>query len=160
MTGTIRPLRREDHAGLTALIQEFAAWEKLYVPTPDDTARLVEDALGEARRLDVWVVEAGDGALVGYALFFEKYSSFRARRVLYLEDFFLRPDARGCGLGVALFRAVIEEAARRDAVRLEWEVLDWNVGAQRFYYSMGAERVQDAFVFTLHESKFALALAR
>ncbi len=158
MHGTIRPLRREDHAGLTALIQEFAAWEQLYVPTADDTARLVEDALGEPRRLDVWVVEGDGDALVGYVILFEKYSSFRARRVLYLEDFFLQPAARGSGLGAAVFRAVIAEAERRGCVRLEWEVLDWNVGAQRFYYHMGAERVRDAFVFTLHESKFSQAL--
>ena len=87
-------------------------------------------------------------------------SSFRARRVLYLEDFFLTPSARGAGLGAALFRAVIAEAERRDCVRLEWEVLDWNVGAQQFYYRMGGERVRDSFFFTLHESKFAGALKR
>ena len=97
---------------------------------------------------------------VGFAIFYDKYSSFRARRVLHLEDFFLQPAVRGTGVGAQLFRAIVEEAERRGACRLEWEVLDWNVHAQAFYYRMGGERVRDAFGFLLREENFAQALKR
>ncbi len=160
MTGAIRPVRLEDGAALAALVREFAAWEHLHVPGEEETTRLLHDALDAPRPIDIWVVEADGGGLVGFAILYDRYSSFRARRVLHLEDFYLQPAVRGAGLGARLFRAVIEEAERRGACRLEWEVLDWNVHAQEFYYRFGGERVRDAFVFQLPEAKFAQALKR
>ena len=79
---------------------------------------------------------------------------------MHLEDFFLQPAVRGTGVGARLFRAIVEEAERRGACRLEWEVLDWNVHAQAFYYRMGGERMRDSFVFMLREENFDKALKR
>src|SRR5262249_55228232 len=111
--------------------------EKL--PGPDEVAaaRLIEDAFGARRRFDVLVAEV-DGRVQGYALFFEVYSTFRASPTLWLEDLFVDPAVRGRGVGSALMRAVARVAVTRGCERFEWNVLDWNEGAQRFYRSVGA----------------------
>ena len=80
------------------------------------------------------------GALViGYALYFFTYSTFLAQPSLYLEDLFVHPGARGRGIGERFMRALAAEAVRRGCGRFDWTVLDWNVRAQKFYRSLGAE---------------------
>ena len=73
------------------------------------------------------------GAPVGFALFFQSYSTFLARPGLYLEDLFVEPDARGRGVGVALMSALARIAVERDYGRFEWSVLDWNKPSLEFY---------------------------
>jgi len=78
------------------------------------------------------------GRPVGFALYFFTYSTFLARPSLYLEDLFVRPDARGRGAGKALLAALARIAVRRGCGRMEWAVLDWNEPAIRFYDMVGA----------------------
>jgi GNAT superfamily N-acetyltransferase len=80
---------------------------------------------------------------VGYAIVLETYSSFLARPTLYLEDIFVRPEARCRGAGSALFAHLAQEARARGCGRMEWVVLDWNELAQRFYQKRGARRLND-----------------
>lgn len=74
----------------------------------------------------------------GFALFFTNYSTWLGRPGLYLEDLFVRPSHRGCGLGKALLCEVVRTAARRGCARVEWNVLDWNTPALEFYRRLGA----------------------
>lgn len=74
----------------------------------------------------------------GFALFFTNYSTWLGRPGLYLEDLFVRPSQRGCGLGKALLCEVVRTAARRGCERVEWNVLDWNTPALEFYRRLGA----------------------
>jgi GNAT superfamily N-acetyltransferase len=76
--------------------------------------------------------------MVGYAVFFETYSTFLAAPTLYLEDVFVLPEARGKGVGGALLRRCAEEAVSRGCGRLEWQVLAWNDLALGFYEHLGA----------------------
>jgi GNAT superfamily N-acetyltransferase len=84
-----------------------------------------------------------DGEPVGFALYFHTYSTFLARRGLWLEDLFVLPTARGLGVGKALLRAVADVAVQRGCGRFEWSVLDWNTPAIRFYESLGAAVMPD-----------------
>ncbi|HEX4885609.1 MAG TPA: GNAT family N-acetyltransferase [Casimicrobiaceae bacterium] len=106
-----------------------------------------EDELGAALGADPPHVEAliariGPEA-VGFALFFHTFSTFLARRGLWLEDLFVLPAARGRGVGKALLRAVAGVAAERGCGRFEWSVLDWNTPAIRFYEGLGAAVLPD-----------------
>lgn len=79
----------------------------------------------------------------GFALFFHNYSTFLARRGLYLEDLFVKPEFRGRGIGRTLMRFLAHLANQRDCGRMEWSVLDWNQRAIDFYGSLGAEVMPD-----------------
>ena len=80
---------------------------------------------------------------VAFALYFHNFSTFLARRGLYLEDLFVVPEARGRGYGKALMRHVARVAVERGCGRFEWAVLDWNQPAIDFYRSLGAEVLPD-----------------
>lgn len=75
---------------------------------------------------------------VGFALYFHNFSTFLGRPGIYLEDLFVRPAARGQGVGKALLIQVAKIAQQRGCGRYEWAVLDWNEPALRFYESLGA----------------------
>lgn len=148
MTGTTRPAIAADADQWLRLVDALADYEKLARPDAGARERLVRDAFGERRRFDVLLALAGDEP-VGYALYFETYSSFLARPTMYLEDLFVHPDARGGGHGFRLFRAVASEAVRRDCGRMEWSVLTWNKLAIDFYRRLAAEPLTEWQTFRL-----------
>jgi len=84
-----------------------------------------------------------DDTPAGFALFFSNYSTFLARRGLYLEDLFVVPELRGRGVGKALLLHVASLANARGCGRMEWTVLDWNQPAIDFYESIGARRLRE-----------------
>ena len=148
MTPTLRPATPDDAAAVCALILELADYEKLRhaARTTPEAVRTALDPPPGTPRLDVLLAFADDapGAEpVGFALFFPVYSTFEAAWGLYLEDLYVRPDARGTGTGLALLRAVAQEAVRRGAPRLDWVVLDWNAPAIGFYERLGARAMAD-----------------
>ena len=64
--------------------------------------------------------------MVGCALWFLNFSTWRGVHGIYLEDLYVQPAHRGRGLGRALLAALAEVCVRRGYGRLEWSVLDWN----------------------------------
>jgi len=80
-------------------------------------------------------------------LFFHNFSTFEGRPGIYLEDLFVRPDARGSGLGKALLGTLAGLAVERDCARLEWSVLDWNTPAIDFYKALGAKPMDEWTVY-------------
>jgi GNAT superfamily N-acetyltransferase len=131
-------LRRGESADLdavVALIGELAEFEKL--PGPDAAAQARFRADAAAGRFELDVAERG-GEVVAYAVSFAMYSTFLARPTLYLEDVYVRPDARKRGIATAMMRRLAARAVERGCGRFEWTVLDWNHHAQRLYESLGA----------------------
>lgn len=139
---TIRPATAADAGAFLALVDQLADYEKLARPTPDARERLVADAFGARKRIDVYLAEDVEGP-VGYAIVLESYSSFLALPTLYLEDLFVVPHARRRGVGRAFFRHLAGEAVRRGCGRMEWVVLDWNALAIGFYETLGARRLAE-----------------
>jgi GNAT superfamily N-acetyltransferase len=90
----------------------------------------------------VAVAETGEGAdagaVVGFALWYVTFSTWKGRPGLWLEDLFVRPSARGAGHGKALLQALAAVCVERGYPRFEWWVLDWNEPAIGFYRSLGA----------------------
>ena len=76
-------------------------------------------------------------------MFFHNFSTFEGKPGIYLEDLFVRPEARGSGLGKALLARLAALAIERDCARLEWSVLDWNAPAIGFYESLGAQMMDE-----------------
>ena len=106
----VRKLQAADTPRLLELIDGLADYEKLPRPDADARQRLAADALADPPRFRTLLADVDDGTVVGYAIYFFTYSTFRARSTLYLEDIFVLPAQRGQGAGVALFRACAREA--------------------------------------------------
>lgn len=132
----VRRATRADMPAILDLLRELAVFEKLAPPDGAGYARLVRD-LGQ--RFDAFVAFE-EGKAVGYAMIYERYSSFAAQPTLWLEDMYVTPGARKRGLGKALMREVAREAQRRGCARAEWAVLDWNTEAMKVYEAMGATK--------------------
>ena len=95
------------------------------------------------------IIAEDNGTPLGFAHFFHNYSTFLAQRGIYLEDLFVKPEARGKGVGFALLSALARIALERECARLEWAVLDWNQLAIDFYKRIGAKPLDDWTVFRM-----------
>ncbi len=138
MTLSIRPASRTDLPLIAKFIRDLAEYEKLAHEVRFDEAVLGERLFGARTYAEVLIGET-DGGPQGFALFFHNFSTFEGRPGIYLEDLFVRPEARGSGLGKALLKRLAALAVERDCARLEWSVLDWNEPAITFYQSLGAK---------------------
>lgn len=142
MTLTIRPATRADIPLIAQFIRDLAAYEKLSHEVRFDEAVLGDRLFGPRPYAEVIIGEI-DGAPQGFALFFHNFSTFEGRPGIYLEDLFVRPEARGSGLGKALLQHLAKLAVERDCARLEWWVLDWNTPSIGFYQSLGAKLMDE-----------------
>jgi GNAT superfamily N-acetyltransferase len=133
----IREATAADVPAIVSLIRELAEYER-----EPDAAQATESDLAQAlfdpAPAAFCHVAELDGAVVGFALWFLNFSTWVGRHGIYLEDLFVRPTARGTGLGKALLAKLIEIARERGYGRVEWSVLDWNTPAHDFYRAMGA----------------------
>lgn len=137
MTLRISPATRDDAELILDLVRELAEYEKLsheVVATADDVRASL---FGERPAAEALIARQGEQP-VGFAIFFHNYSTFLARPGIHLEDLFVRPAARGRGVGRALLVEVARIARDRNCGRLEWSVLDWNAPALAFYERIGA----------------------
>jgi GNAT superfamily N-acetyltransferase len=138
----IRPAAPADLDSLLACIQGLARYEKLEHELELDAGRLRAALFGPDACAFALVAEEG-ADVVGFALGFVAFSTFKTKVCLHLEDLFVREDRRGRGHGLALLRAVAKEAVRRGCARLGWNVLDWNAPAIAFYERQGARLLSD-----------------
>jgi len=127
---------------IAELIRALAAYEKLSHEVRFDEAVLGEKLFGPRPYAEVLIGEI-DGEALGFALFFHNFSTFEGRPGIYLEDLFVRPEARGLGLGKALLVELARLAVERGCARLEWWVLDWNEPSIGFYRSLGARPMDE-----------------
>lgn len=144
LTFRIREATPDDAETLVQLILELADYEKLRHEAQPDPAALRAHLHPDASpRCEALLAEdPRSNEPLGFALFFANYSTFLTRWGIHLEDIYVRPAYRGQGIGFALFKRVAEIAVARGAQRLEWQVLDWNEPALRFYQKLGARKMQ------------------
>ena len=123
-------------------IQSLAEYERLRDSCIATEEKLRETLFSESPAAEV-IIARVDGDPMGFALFFHNYSTFLAQRGIYLEDLFVKSEARGKGVGFALLSALARIAVERGCARLEWAVLDWNQLAIDFYRRIGAVPLDD-----------------
>ncbi len=135
---TIAPAQHHHVPAIHDMIRELAEYEKLTHLVTGTAQDLANELFGAQPVLEGIVACRGE-ALVGYALYFHNYSTFLARKGLYLEDVYVRPAHRHQGTGRALLVYLARLAIERGCGRFEWSVLDWNEPAIRFYQGLGAD---------------------
>ncbi|HEU4880384.1 MAG TPA: GNAT family N-acetyltransferase [Gemmatimonadaceae bacterium] len=144
----IRKAEEQDVSLILHFIQSLAEYERLRDSCTANEEQLRKTLFGESPAAEV-IIASVDGEPMGFALFFHNYSTFLAQRGVYLEDLFVKPEARGRGVGYALLSALARIALERDCGRLEWAVLDWNELAIDFYKRIGARPLDDWTVYRM-----------
>jgi GNAT superfamily N-acetyltransferase len=150
---TVRPIRPDDVPAVVGLVRELAEYERAAHEVRLTEEQLHASLFGERPALFGHVATAGDGvapgAVVGMALWFLNFSTWRGTHGIYLEDLYVQPQHRGSGLGKELLRTLAELCVQRGYSRLEWWVLDWNTPSIDFYKAQGVVPMDEWTVFRL-----------
>ena len=139
---SIRPASPDDVPLVLEFIRELAIYERLEHEMQATTADLAAALFGAHPCAEV-VFACLDGVPVGYALFFQTFSSFIGKPGIWLEDLFIRPQVRGRGIGRRLLAWLARTTLERGCARLDWAVLDWNAPSIAFYQGIGAVAQDD-----------------
>ena len=145
MSIDIRPARPSDAPLILGFICELAEYERLLDQVVADEASVAALLFCAAPRAFCDIAEL-DGRPVGFALWFYNVSTFRGSCGIYLEDLYVRPEARGKGAGKALLANLAKRCVDEKLGRLDWAVLDWNAPSIAFYDSLGALSMDDWIV--------------
>ena len=150
---TVRPIRADDVPAVVGLVRELAEYEKALHEVRLTEEQLTAVLFGDSPALFGHVAIAEDGVagdeVVGVALWFLNFSTWRGTHGIYLEDLYVRPQHRGGGLGRELLRTLAAVCVERGYSRLEWSVLDWNEPSIEFYKAAGAVPMDGWTVFRL-----------
>lgn len=138
----IRAATPTDVPVILQLIRQLAEYEKLAHEVTATEQALCDSLFGPKPAAEVLLAYAGD-VPIGFAVFFQNFSTFLGKPGLYLEDLFVLPEWRRKGVGKQLLSKVAALAVERGCGRFEWAVLDWNEPALRFYESLGTRVMED-----------------
>ncbi|MBA9073066.1 GNAT superfamily N-acetyltransferase [Flavobacterium gossypii] len=145
----IRKGTENDMPAVLGLIKELAVLEKepdAVVITKED---LVRDGFGTQPLFHTFVAELGN-QIIGMALFYYRFSTWKGKTI-HLEDLIVTEKMRGTGAGMALYSEIIKEGEKENVRRIEWNVLDWNTPAIKFYEKSGAKVLSDWRVVHMDE---------
>jgi GNAT superfamily N-acetyltransferase len=138
----IRPTRLSDLPDIVAMVKELAVFER----APDAAIATIADfevaLFGENPSVFAVLAEV-NAETAGFALYFRNFSTWLGKHGLYLEDLYVRPEFRGCGVGQALLSHLAQICLDNGYPRFEWWVLDWNESARKVYHHLGAEALTE-----------------
>jgi GNAT superfamily N-acetyltransferase len=154
MSLNIRKAVPQDNELVLQFIRDLAEFEKMSDDVIADSEQISKTLFGEKPAAEVIIAE-WDEKPVGFALYFFNYSTFLAKRGLYLEDLFVNPDFRGKGIGKTLLSEVAKIAVQNNCGRMEWSVLDWNP-ARQFYEYLGAAPLDEWLVYRITGEKLKI----
>ena len=149
MDFTIRKAKKEDMSSVYTLINELANFEKEPDAVEITVEDLIKDGFGEHPAFQCFVAEV-NSKIEGIALIYNRYSTWKGK-ILHLEDLIVSQSMRGSGIGTALLNEVVKYGHRLGVKRINWEVIDWNEPAIKFYEKKGANVMRDWDVVQLSE---------
>ncbi len=122
------------------LVNELALFEKAPEEVINTAEQMKIDGFGKYPLFKCIVAES-DSKILGFALYYYRYSTWKGK-CLYLEDFFVKEDYRNFGIGKELFETIVKTAKHDNCKRINWQVLDWNETAIKFYekYNAGFDK--------------------
>ncbi|MGW3327028.1 N-acetyltransferase family protein [Streptomyces virginiae] len=151
----IRNAEVTDVPVIHAMIRELAEYEKVPHEARATEEQLREALFGERPAVFAHVAETQEGEVVGFAVWFLSFSTWRGVHGIYLEDLYVRPGVRGGGHGKALLRELARTCVARGYERLEWSVLKWNAPTIAFYEALGARPQEEWSVYRLTDGALA-----
>lgn len=145
MNISVRKAEESDSALIADYLKKLAEYEKL-----SDKCRVTGSIIGELMREEnglCGLIAEADGVPVGIMVYyFYKIATFAGKHILYVEDVFIEPDQRRCGIGKMLFDRIKEIGKEHGCARIEWKCLDWNESAKSFYADIGGKAENDEWL--------------
>ena len=138
----IRSAETRDAHLIVEFIHELAEYERSPEESVATPADILRDGFSGDPKFHVVIAEWNNEP-AGFALYFYNYSTWQGKPGLYLEDLFVRPTYRGRGIGKALLVHLAKTAVEQGCGRYQWQVLDWNTPAIKFYESLGAQVMRE-----------------
>ena len=148
----IRKAKPSDAATILSLITELAIYEKAEHEVLATEETIKSSLFADDSTAQALVCENEQGKIIAYAIYFYNYSTWLAKKGLYLEDLYVAESERGKGVGKQLLLHLAKMAVEQGCGRFEWSVLDWNTPAIEFYGSLGAKPQDEWTVYRLTES--------
>ncbi len=145
----IRKGKQEDMANVLELIKELAIYEKEPDAVVIKESDLIRDGFSDNPLFYTFVAEVNH-KIVGVALYYYRYSTWKGKTI-HLEDLIVREEMRGTGIGFELYSEIIKQGKKDNVRRIEWNVLDWNTPAIKFYEKSGARILEDWRVVQMDE---------
>jgi len=128
----LRPALPGDETAIHGLITELAVFEKEPLAVIN-TPHQIKIDLFQTKVCFAFVVEDKNlKEVIAFSLYFFSYSTWKGKCV-YLEDLYVKESYRSEGIGQILFDAVVAVAREQKVARMDWQVLDWNAPAIKFY---------------------------
>ncbi|HEX8368815.1 MAG TPA: GNAT family N-acetyltransferase [Pyrinomonadaceae bacterium] len=154
MTFRIKKAAAENVPQIIALIREFAEYENLSDFFEVTEERLNTALFGETKVAEAIIVLQADEPL-GYAIFYPNFASFRGQRGFYLEDIYIKQEFRGKAVGKAMLKFIAKIGKERGFERIDFQVLEWNAPAIKFYEKLGGARDEEERHFRFVGESFA-----
>jgi GNAT superfamily N-acetyltransferase len=134
---SIRLANESDVNAIFDLIKELAVFEKAEFELINTPEQLLKDGFNDNPSYYCLVAEKNQ-IVVGMSFLYVRYSTWKGK-VLYLEDLVVKDNDRNKGIGTLLMNSTIEFAKLNGFNRIQWQVLDWNTDAIRFYQKFSAQ---------------------
>jgi len=161
----IRPVRPGDEGQIVSMVRELAEYERAADLAIASEADFQEALFGSNPSVFSLIAESHDpdsaiGTVIGFALWFKNFSTWRGKHGIYLEDLYVRPEYRDHGVGQALLAELANICIDQGFPRLEWWVLDWNQPARDFYRHLGATALTEWIPYRVTEPELSRLAAK
>jgi GNAT superfamily N-acetyltransferase len=148
--GSVRAAEPEDLPAILGLVHELARYEREPDAVSASQAHFAAALFPPDGAPTAFAhVAVLDGRVVGMAIWYVTFSTWLGRGGIWLEDLFVSPAHRGCGLGTAMLATLAAIGAERGYGRLEWWVLRWNTPSIGFYDSLGGQPMGEWLTYRL-----------
>ena len=144
----IRKATIEDAKLIFQFVKALAVYEKAeeeVIATEED---IIRNLFGNHTTNEAIICTLADNP-IGFAVYFQNFSTWLGRNGLYLEDLYIIPNCRGLGAGKKMLQYLAKIAVKKKYGRIEWSVLNWNETAIKFYKSIGAKAQDEWTVYRL-----------
>ncbi len=148
---TIRSADENDTSLIFYFIKALAQYEKMS-DRVIATEKSIHESLFSKKQAEV-ILAFENEIPIGFALYYQTYSTFQGKANLFLEDLFIEEPYRHQGYGKIIFSVLAQIATERNYTRIDWWCLDWNQKSIEFYQPIGASQLSEWKVFRLQDEK-------
>lgn len=155
----IRAATVDDAADVHRLIRELAKTTGLGEKFRSTADNYRQYGFGETPLFEALIAVRNDD-IVGVALYFYTFSSWRGEPGVYLQDLVVTEAVRGQRLGERLLRRLVRVAKEHHATHLRLAVDCNNEAAMRFYERCGMSNVESDYFYEIEDDGFIQLGAR
>lgn len=137
MDYVIRPAAASDATSCYDLVRKLAQHEGLDDYLLIDEKTFVDAAFGEAPKFEIMVADL-NGEIAGIVTYFHRFHIWFGENLIEIDDLFVRPSARGHGIGKKLLLAV-GQLGKSENVHVKWTITTNNVRTIHMYRRMGVD---------------------